>query len=134
MTRYQIGNNVTVMEEEAKMEIVIKVTSFEELRQMAAQVLAGQPGQQETYQKVEGQEPVGTVDATVTYPAETKPEPPVKPIDIAVVRAKLTEVHKACSPNTVKGLLASFGVDKLTALDPALRGEVMVKAEALLNG
>ena len=121
------------------MELTIKVTSFEELRQMAAQVLAGHPGQQETYQKTEGQDPVGTVDATATYPAEpepAKPEPPkdVKPIDIAVVRAKLTEVHKACPPDTVKGLLASFGVDKLTALDPALRGEVMAKAEVMLGG
>lgn len=131
MTKYLIGNNVTVMEEEAKMEITIKVTSFEELRQMAAQVLAGQ----ETYQKAEGSEPVGTVDATVTYPAEPEPaKPKGKPIDIAVVRAKLTEVHKAYPPDTVKGLLASFGVDKLTALDPDLRGEVMAKAEAMLGG
>ena len=53
------------------MEITIKVTSIEELRQMAEQVLAGHPGQQDTYQKVKGSEPVGTVDT----PAEYNPEP-----------------------------------------------------------
>ena len=150
MSKYQIGNNVTVMEEEAKMEITIKVTSFEELRQMAAQVLAAQPGAQDTYENVAGPEPVVTVDTPAEYKVEAPasaqeeakteapatapaPAPDAKPIDIAVVRAKLTEVHKTCAPNTVPGLLASYGVSKLTELDPALRADIMAKAAALLE-
>lgn len=150
MTKYQIGNNITVMEEAVKMEITIKVTSIEELRQLAAQVLAGHPGTPETYEKVAGPEPVGTVDTPAEYkteapakeePAPTKTEalapakeePKAKPIDIAVVRAKLTEVHKTCAPGTVPGLLASYGVEKLTELDPALRADIMAKAVALLE-
>lgn len=127
------------------MEITIKVTSIEELRQMAEQVLAGHPGQQDTYQKVKGSEPVGTVDTPAEYkteaPAKEEPkteapakeEPKVKPIDIAVVRAKLTEVHKACAPDTVKGLLASYGAEKLTAVDPAHYADIMAKAAVLLE-
>ena len=145
MTKYQIGNNVTVIEEAVKMEITIKVTSIEELRQMAEQVLAGHPGQQDTYQKVKGSEPVGTVDTPAEYkteaPAKEEPkteapakeEPKVKPVDIAVVRAKLTEVHKSCAPDTVPGLLASFGVKKLTELDPGSYADIMAKAAALLE-
>ena len=152
MTKYQIGNNVTVIEEAVKMEITIKVTSIEELRQMAAQVLAGQPGTAETYEKVAGSEPVGTVDTPAEYkteapakeepapakteapaPAPAKEESKAKPIDIAVVRAKLTELHKACAPGTVPGLLESYGVAKLTELDPALRADIMAKAAALLE-
>lgn len=140
MTKYQIGNNVTVMEEDVKMEITIKVTSIEELRQLAAQVLAGHPGTPETYEKVAGPEPVGTVDTPAEYkteaPAKEEPKAPasdVKPIDIAVVRAKLTQVHKTCAPGTVPGLLASYGVEKLTELDPALRADIMAKAVALLE-
>ena len=127
------------------MEITIKVTSIEELRQMAEQVLAGHPGQQDTYQKVKGSEPVGTVDTPAEYkteaPAKEEPkteapakeEPKVKPVDIAVVRAKLTEVHKSCAPDTVPGLLASFGVKKLTELDPGSYADIMAKAAVLLE-
>ena len=140
MTKYQIGNNITVMEEAVKMEITIKVTSIEELRQLAAQVLAGHPGTPETYEKVA--EPLTTVDVPAEYKAETQepakeepkaPASDVKPIDIAVVRAKLTQVHKTCAPGTVPGLLASYGVEKLTELDPALRADIMAKAVALLE-
>ena len=150
MTKYQIGNNITAMEEAVKMEITIKVTSIEELRQLAAQVLAGHPGQQDTYEKVA--EPLTTVDTPAEYkteapakeePAPAKTEAPApapaqeeskaQPIDIAVVRAKLTEVHKACAPGTVPGLLASYGAEKLTELDPALRADIMAKAVALLE-
>ena len=145
MTKYLIGNNITVIEEAVKMEITIKVTSIEELRQMAEQVLAGHPGQQDTYQKVKGSEPVGTVDTPAEYkteaPAKEEPkteapakeEPKVKPVDIAVVRAKLTEVHKSCAPDTVPGLLASFGVKKLTELDPGSYADIMAKAAVLLE-
>lgn len=127
------------------MEITIKVTSIEELRQMAEQVLAGHPGQQDTYQRVKGSEPVGTVDTPAEYkteaPAKEEPkteapakeEPKVKPVDIAVVRAKLTEVHKSCAPDTVPGLLASFGVKKLTELDPGSYADIMAKAAVLLE-
>jgi hypothetical protein len=145
MTKHLVGNNITVIEEAVKMEITIKVTSIEELRQMAAQVLAGHPGQQDTYQKVKGSEPVGTVDTPAEYkteaPAKEEPkteapakeEPKVKPVDIAVVRAELTEVHKSCAPDTVPGLLASFGVKKLTELDPGSYADIMAKAAVLLE-
>lgn len=47
------------------------------------------------------------------------------------VRARLAELSKAGKRAAVQDLIKSFGVDKLTLIDPAKFGEVMKKAEEI---
>lgn len=65
-------------------------------------------------------------DQSVPHEAEVAPA-----VDLAAVRTKLSAISKVGKAEQVKTLMATFGVDKLTDLDPAHYAEILEKAEAL---
>jgi hypothetical protein len=63
--------------------------------------------------------------------AEAVPEPPTRSITLDEVRVALGNLSQNGKQAEVKKLIASFGVEKLSAIDSDLYGELLAKAEAL---
>ena len=59
------------------------------------------------------------------------PEPPTRSITLDEVRVALGNLSQNGKQAEVKKLIASFGVEKLSAIDSDLYGELLAKAEAL---
>ena len=59
------------------------------------------------------------------------PEPPTRSITLDEVRVALGNLSQNGKQDEVKKLIASFGVEKLSAIDSDLYGELLAKAEAL---
>ena len=68
-------------------------------------------------------------------PAKSKKkEEPAKIIDLSDVKALLMEKARSGLNEEVHALIQSYGVEKLSAIDPANYEDLMKKAEELGNG
>ena len=61
-------------------------------------------------------------------------EPSEAPISLSDIKALLMEKSRAGLNDEVHELIKSYGVEKLSAIDPSHYGELMKKAEGLKNG
>lgn len=82
------------------------------------------------------EEPAATPPAAEPdQPAAAEPAPaaasPSEPITLEVVRAKLAALSQAGKAQSVKALIADYGVAKLTEIAADKYAEVLAKAEAL---
>ena len=92
------------------MEITIKVSSIEELRAFAQDVVAGQVAIEKPKKAEAEPEPS-------PEPAEEKPARPTQEqVDEAVVKALLTSQLKAGKKLGIKALFSEYGVTKLSEL------------------
>lgn len=70
-----------------------------------------------------------------TKKAEPAPtEEPAKEIALSDVKAVLMEKARSGLNSEVQALIQSYGVEKLSAIDPSNYEELLQKAEALTNG
>ena len=70
-----------------------------------------------------------------TKKAEPAPtEEPAKEITLSDVKAVLMEKARSGLNSEVQALIKSYGVEKLSAIDPSNYEELLQKAEALTNG
>ena len=69
-----------------------------------------------------------------TKKAEPAPEEPAKEITLSDVKAVLMEKARSGLNSQVQALIQSYGVEKLSAIDPSNYEELLQKAEALTNG
>ena len=70
-----------------------------------------------------------------TKKAEPAPtEEPAKEITLSDVKAVLMEKARSGLNSEVQALIQSYGVEKLSAIDPSNYEELLQKAEALTNG
>ena len=69
-----------------------------------------------------------------TKKTEPAPEEPAKEITLSDVKAVLMEKARSGLNSQVQALIQSYGVEKLSAIDPSNYEELLQKAEALTNG
>ena len=67
-------------------------------------------------------------------PAPAPTEEPAKEITLSDVKAVLMEKARSGLNSEVQALIQSYGVEKLSAIDPSNYEELLEKAEALTNG
>ena len=65
---------------------------------------------------------------------EPAPEEPAKEITLSDVKAVLMEKARSGLNSQVQALIQSYGVEKLSAIDPSNYEELLQKAEALTDG
>ncbi len=102
---------------------------LKELRQSAQRVLSLAD---EIAEKLSA--PADEPKKKVTKKTESAPEEPAKEITLSDVKAVLMEKARSGLNSQVQALIQSYGVEKLSAIDPSNYEELLQKAEALTNG
>ena len=122
------------------MKIVLEFSSFEEMQEYCirattaatAEIVSLEPAESYTPEP----EPAPDPEPEQVKKQDQKPEPAPadgKKYAREDVRAKLMELQKAKGKKTSNGLIQSFGVDLFKDVPEEKFGELMEKAEELLN-